>query len=205
MADEHLPTLLSDEADPKDAVDNASERYGTRKRLLTKEGHQHKLMIKRNQLKQSVSKWRKQATKLESLLSDCMDCQCLKREREVLVTCMDNVYDASTNLAQLYPDGDVPINIENLEIENHNLVKRISSKLCMFSEDTKSNVSKVSKLLSSTSRRSDTRMQAAAIAAELEVKLQYIHTRLDSEMVAKQYELDRSRTEKELAIAKARL
>ena len=41
-------------------------------------------------------------------------------------------------------------------------------------------------------------MQAAAIAAELEVKLQYIHTGLDSEMVAKQYELDRSRTEMEL-------
>ena len=74
----------------------------------------------------------------------------------------------------------------------------------MFSEDTKSNVSKVSKLSSSTSRQSDTRMQAAAIAAELEVKLQYIHTGLDSEMVAKQYELDRSRTEKELTIAKAR-
>ena len=123
MADEHLPTLLSDDVDPKDAVDNAPERYGTRKRLLTKEGHQYQLMIKSNQLKQSMSKWRKQANKLHSLLPDCIDCQCLKREGEVLATCMDNVYDASTNLAQLYSDGDVPINIENVEIENHNLVK----------------------------------------------------------------------------------
>ena len=41
-------------------------------------------------------------------------------------------------------------------------------------------------------------MQAAAIAAELEVKLQYMH------MAAEQCELERNRTEKELAIAKAR-
>ena len=52
---------------------------------------------------------------------------------------------------------------------------------------------------SSTFRRSDTGMQAAAIAAELEVKLQYVY------MEAEQYELDRNRTEKELEIAKARL
>ena len=70
MADEHLPTLLSDDVDPKDVVDNAPERYGTRKRLLTKEGHQHQLLIKSKQLKQSMSNWRKQATKLDSLLSD---------------------------------------------------------------------------------------------------------------------------------------
>ena len=56
-----------------------------------------------------------------------------------------------------------------------------------------------SPLLSSTFRRSDTGMQAAAIAAELEVKLQYVY------MEAEQYELDRNRTEKELEIAKARL
>ena len=64
MADEHLPTLLSIEVDPKDAVDNAPERYGTRKRVSTMEGHQYQLMIKSNQLKQSMSKWRKQATQI---------------------------------------------------------------------------------------------------------------------------------------------
>ena len=32
-----------------------------------------------------------------------------KREREILVKCMDNVDDASTNLAELYPDVDIPI------------------------------------------------------------------------------------------------
>ena len=73
MADEHLPTLLGDDVDPNDAVDNAPERYGTRKRLLTKEGHQHQLMIKSKQLIQSLPKWREQATKLEMLLTDCVD------------------------------------------------------------------------------------------------------------------------------------
>ena len=118
---------------------------------------------------------------------------------------MENVDDASTNLAVLYPDGDIPIDIEDLEIDNHNLVKHINSKLRMLAEDAKSNVSKVSKQSSRTSRRSDTRMQAAATAAELEVKLQYMHTGLDSDIVAKQFELDKIRTERELAIAKARL
>ena len=152
-----------------------------------------------------MSKWRKQAEKLDNLLTNCNDCQCLKREYEVLVQCMDNVDDASTNLAVLYPDGDIPIDIEDLEIDNHNLVKHINSKLRMLAEDAKSNVSKVSKQSSRTSRRSDTRMQAAATAAELEVKLQYMHTGLDSDIVAKQFELDKIRTERELAIAKARL
>ena len=48
-------------------------------------------------------------------------------------------------------------------------------------------------------------MQAAATAAELEEKLHYMHTGLYSEMVAKQCELDKIRTERGLAIAKARL
>ena len=205
MADKNLPTLLTDEVDPKDAVDNAPERYGTRKRELTMKGHEYQVTIKSNQLKQSMSKWRKQADKLDNLLTNCNDCQCLKREYEVLVQCMENVDDASTNLAVLYPDGDIPIDIEDFEIDNHNLVKHINSKLRMLAEDAKSNVSKVSKQSSRTSRRSDTRMQAAATAAELEVKLQYMHTGLDSDIVAKQFELDKIRTERELAIAKARL
>ena len=66
-------------------------------------------------------------------------------------------------------------------------------------KDTKSNVSKVSMISSSTFRRSDTGMQAAAIAAESEVKLQSMH------MAAERYELERNRTEKELAMAMARV
>ena len=114
---------------------------------------------------------------------------------------MDNVDDASTNFADLYLDVNIPIDMEYLDIYNYELVKRISSKISMFlkGRPTKSNVSKVSKLSSSTFRRSDTGMQVATIAAELEIKLQYIH------MAAEQCELERNRTEKELAIAKARL
>ena len=110
---------------------------------------------------------------------------------------MDNVDDASTTFVDLYLDVDIPIDMEDLEIHNYELVKRICSKLSML-KDTKSKVSKVSMISSSTFRRSDTGMQAAAIAAELEVKLQYMH------MAAEQYELERNQTEKELAIAKAR-
>ena len=69
---------------------------------------------------------------------DCVDYQCLKRDSEVLVTCMDNVDDASTNFADLYLDVDIPIDMEDLEIYNYELVKRISSKLSMFLKDTKS-------------------------------------------------------------------
>ena len=87
--------------------------------------------------------------------------------------------------------------MEDLEIYNYELVKRICSKLSML-KDTKSKVSKVSMISSSTFWRSDTGKQAAAIAAELEVKLQYMY------MEGEQYELERNRTEKELAIAKAR-
>ena len=132
------------------------------------------------------------------LLTDCVDYQCLRREREVLVTCMDNVDDASTTFVDLYLDVDIPIDMEDLEIYNYELVKRICSKLSML-KDTKSNVSKESNLSSSTFRQSYTGMQAAAIAAESEVKLQYMH------MAAEKCKLDRNRTEKELAIAKARL
>ena len=88
-----------------------------------------------------------------------------KRECEVLVTCMDNVDDASTTFVDLYLDVDIPIDMEDLEIYNYELVKRICSKLSML-KDTKSNVSKVSMISSSTFRRSDTGKQAAAIAAE---------------------------------------
>ena len=125
------------------------------------------------------------------LLTDCVDYQCLKREREVLVTCMDNVDDASTTFVDLYMEAevDIPIDMEDLEIYNYELVKRICSKIIML-KDTKSNVSKESNLSSSTFRRSDTGMQAAVIAAELEVKLQYMY------MEAEQYELERNRTEK---------
>ena len=173
MADEHLTMILSYEVD------------------------QYQLMIKSKQLIQSLSKWREQATKLEMLLTDCMDYQCLKREREVLVTCMDNVDDASTTFVDLYLDVDIPIDMEDLEIYNYELVKRICPKLSML-KDTNSNVSKVYMISSSTFRLSDTGMQAAAIAAELEVKLQSMH------MAAERYELERNRTEKELAIAMAR-
>ena len=91
-------------------------------------------------------------------------------------------------------DVDIPIDMEDLEIYNYELVKRICSKMIML-KDTKSNVSKESNLSSSTFRRANTGMQAAAIAAELEVKLQYMY------MEAEQCKLDRNRTEKELAIA----
>ena len=95
---------------------------------------------------------------------------------------MDNVDDASTNLDEVYPDGDIPIDIEDWEIYNYKLVKRVSSKLREFLKDTKSNVFKVglSNLSFSTVWQSDTctGMQAAAMAAELEVKLQYMHTGL---------------------------
>ena len=176
MADEHLTMILSYEVD------------------------QYQVMIKSKQLIQSLPKWREQATKLEMLLTDCMDYQCLRRELDVFITCMDKVDDASTTFVDLYMEAevDIPIDMEDLEIYNHELVKRICSKMIML-KDTKSNVSKVSMISSSTFRRSDTGMQAAAIAAELEVKLQYMY------MEAEQYKLDRNRTEKELAIAKARL
>ena len=113
---------------------------------------------------------------------------------------MDNVDDASTTFVDLYMEAevDIPIDMEDLEIYNQELVKRICSKMIML-KDTKSNVSKVSMISSSTFRRSDTGMQAAAIAVELEVKLQYMY------MEPEQCKLDRNRTEKELAIAKARL
>ena len=91
-------------------------------------------------------------------------------------------------------DVDIPIDMEYLEIYNYELVKRICSKMIML-KDTKSNVSKESNLSSSTFRRANTGMQAAAIAAELEVKLQYMY------MEAEQCKLDRNRIEKELAIA----
>ena len=65
-----------------------------------------KLMIMNNRLQQSLSIWRQQATKLEMLLADCMDYQCLRRELDVFVKCMDNVDDVSTNLYDLYPDID---------------------------------------------------------------------------------------------------
>ena len=185
MADDNLSTLLYDEVD------------------------QYKLMIMNNRLQQSLSLWRQQATKLEMLLTDCMDYQCLKRELDVFVKCMDNVDDVSTNLYDLYPDIDhddnMLIDIENCEIDHHNLIKQMNSKLRMLAEDAKSNVSKVSNLSSHNSGRSDIYMQAAATAAELEVKLHYMHTGLYSEMVAKQCEIDQIRTERELAIAKARL
>ena len=116
MADEHLTMILSYEVD------------------------QYQVMIKSKQLIQSLSKWREQATKLEMLLTECVDYQCLRREREVLVTCMDNVDDASTTFVDLYLDVDIPIDMEDLEIYNHELVKRICSKLSML-KDTKSNVS----------------------------------------------------------------
>ena len=185
MADDNLSTLLYDEVD------------------------QYKLMIMNNRLQQSLSIWRQQATKLEMLLTDCMDYQCLKRELDVFVKCMDNVDDVSTNLYDLYPDIDhddnMLIDIENCEIDHHNLIKQMNSKLRRLAEDAKSNVSKVSNLSSHNSGRSDIHMQAAATAAELEVKLHYMHTGLYSEMVANQCELDQIRTERELAIAKARL
>ena len=175
------------------------ERNRNEKELaMSFEVDQYQVMIKSKQLIQSLPKWREQATKLEMLLTDCVDYQCLRRERDVLITCMDNVDDASTTFVDLYLDVDIPIDMEDLEICNYELVKRINSKMIML-KDTKSNVSKESNLLSSTFRRSDTGMQAAAIAAELEVKLQYVY------MEAEQYELDRNRTEKELEIAKARL
>ena len=185
MADDNLSTLLYDEVD------------------------QYKLMIMNNRLQQSLSIWRQQATKLEMLLTDCMDYQWLKRELDVFVKCMDNVDDVSTNLYDLYPDIDhddnMLIDIENCEIDHHNLIKQMNSKLRRLAEDAKSNVSKVSNLSSHNSGRSDIHMQAAATAAELEVKLHYMHTGLYSEMVANQCELDQIRTERELAIAKARL
>ena len=175
------------------------ERNRNEKELaMSFEVDQYQVMIKSKQLIQSLPKWREQATKLEMLLTDCVDYQCLRRERDVLITCMDNVDDASTTFVDLYLDVDIPIDMEDLEICNYELVKRINSKMIML-KDTKSNVSKVSMISSSTFRRSDTGMQAAAIAAELEVKLQYVY------MEAEQYELDRNRTEKELEIAKARL
>ena len=185
MADDNLSTLLYDEVD------------------------QYKLMNMNNRLQQSLSIWRQQATKLEMLLTDCMDYQCLKRELDVFVKCMDNVDDVSTNLYDLYPDIDhddnMLIDIENCEIDHHNLIKQMNSKLRRLAEDAKSNVSKVSNLSSHNSGRSDIHMQAAATAAELEVTLHYMHTGLYSEMVANQCELDQIRTERELAIAKARL
>ena len=185
MADDNLSTLLYDEVD------------------------QYKLMIMNNRLQQSLSIWRQQATKLEMLLTDCMDYQCLKRELDVFVKCMDNVDDVSTNLYDLYPDiyhdDNMLIDIENCEIDHHNLIKQMNSKLRRLAEDAKSNVSKVSNLSSHNSGRSDIHMQAAATAAELEVKLHYMHTGLYSEMVANQCELYQIRTERELAIAKARL
>ena len=123
-----------------------------------------------------------------------------RRELDVLITCMDNVDDASTTFVDMYMEAevDIPIDMEDLEIYNYELVKRICSKMIML-KDSKSNVSKECNLSSSTFRRLDTGMQAAAIAAELEVKLQYMY------MEAEQCKLDRNRTEKELAIAKAGL
>ena len=143
MADEHLTMILSYEVD------------------------QYQVMIKSKQLIQSLPKWREQATTLEMLLTDCVDYQCFRRELDVLITCMDNVDHASTTFVDLYMEAevDIPIDMEYLEIYNYELVKRICSKMIML-KDTKSNVSKVSMISSSTFRRSDTGKQAAAIAAE---------------------------------------
>ena len=136
-----------------------SDEHLTMIGLLSYEVDQYQVMIKSKPLIQSLPKWREQATKLKMLLTDCVDYQCLRRERDVFITCMDNVYDASTTFVDLYLYVDIPIDMEDLEICNYELVKRINSKMIML-KDTKSNVSKVSMISSSTFRRSDTGMQA---------------------------------------------
>ena len=115
----------------------------------------------------------------------------MQREKSLLVNAMPDIFEITDSLTSLFPDEVFP-DVEDMERNHSELLRRISHRLSELGIETKSKSSHKSKFTSNRSRLSSRaltmssksiRLEAAAKAAEMAIRLKYHEKETNAERI----------------------
>jgi len=178
-----------------------SSTMDTRDRTHTEKGYSYRIDRLRCHHRAAKSSWRKQASKLEGLLTDCEDPNQLRAERDQLNTAMKMIESTFSELQLEGAHEEWMQKMEDIEDRHLELMKQIGERV-RFISDGESVYSRKS-VRSVRSTHSSILEQKATLAAEtasLRVKLTK-----ETEIARIKTILDRLKLEEDLEIAEARL
>ena len=219
MSESELPAGTSEETgmaaeaqviQDEELLEEDEEHHETRNRTFTEKGlvwHRDRAV---SHLRASISSWRRNATKLETLLSDSVDAASIIVARDEITTSMGSLGKSLEDLLLLGDVTEWHTRLDQIEEDHHSLMKRVSKRLMMIQDpmsDRRSHTSSKSIRTTSSSSLSSEKVRAAAKLAKAKVQLRHLQfeQEKEKEMLKIKSELGRYRLEKELEIAEATL
>ncbi|XP_013394628.1 uncharacterized protein LOC106162063 [Lingula anatina] len=188
-----------------------NERAELKKRIrpLTEKGIQWQMDRNRQHLRNAISSWRKQASKLEIIADDCSDVGLLRTTWNEICTALDCVQKSFHDVETCGGlDEDFRVKVETIEEEHLHLLRRTGNRIRLLElDDQGSHISRQS------SRRSFAKSEVASERSHRSrietLQAQIKHSELEEqkrhELLKIQSELKRLQLNKELEIVQAEL
>ena len=124
---------------------------GARHKVFTQSALEYQREVKTQNLKTAVKRWRRLSNHIEDTLGFVKDDQALQREKSLLVNAMPDIFEITDSLTSLFSDEVFP-DVEDVERNHSELLRRISHRLSELGIETKSKSSHISKLTLNRSR-----------------------------------------------------
>ena len=164
---------------------------GVRDRKPTEKGIEWQVEQKRSKFRAAMTSWRKQAVKIENLLSETQDISLIKHQRGALEQNMIEVSSSYEQLNDLFRSADMDeseySNYEGVEKDHYLIARKIADAIKdieMEKNEVRSYRSRSSQnSISSQSSAASKRLDAATEAAAMRTRLKYIDIEAQIEKV----------------------
>ena len=164
---------------------------GVRDRKPTEKGLEWQIEQKRSKFRAAMTSWRKQAVKIENLLSETQDISLIKHQRGALEQNMIEVSSSYEQLNDLFRSADMDeseySNYEGVEKDHYLIARKIADAIKdieMERNEVRSYRSRSSQnSISSQSSAASKRLDAATEAAAMRTRLKYIDIEAQIEKV----------------------
>ena len=194
----------ADPSNPSPSERSLAEGRSVRSRVPTDRGLEHQQELRRKSLRNAIRRWRHSGDAIGDAVAGCNSIEMLCAHRDSFLKDWEQVAREADILQEI---ASLDVSMEELEAETRQLRRDINNRIKELNDDARSGTSKGSKSRGSSKRTTSSststkaiKMEAAAKAAELQVKMKY-HV-AEQELHAA---TGRVTLQKELDIAQARL
>lgn len=194
----------ADPSNPTPSERSLAEGRSVRSRVPTDRGLEHQQELRRKSLRNAIRRWRHSGDAIGDAVAGCNSIEMLCAHRDSFLKDWEQVAREADILQEI---ASLDVSMEELEAETRQLRRDVNHRIKELNDDARSGTSKGSKSRGSSKRTTSSststkaiKMEAAAKAAELQVKMKY-HV-AEQELHAA---TGRVTLQKELDIAQARL
>jgi len=206
-------------SDSEDSIGIGSSRV----RNITEKGTSYHLQILKDQRLSAQRSWRKQLNRVINVIADTINLNLLMSERTFLEAKMEILSAANEKLYDFLEGNynakkEALMKFESIEREHSDTLRKVNKRMCELKQETGSEKSRISRRSNqdSHSRKSNgssaasslvKRTAIAAHVARLKTELEFADAKVRKTSALKEheYELNRFKPTKELAVAKAEM